>query len=111
MTAARLTCGNSTGYDGTMVPGCMPVCDACLQKWIDARPVAVARPALHFVGLRGDEYVRAQRVFGRPDFVHIGWDLRAQREIAPGDIVVFARGSADQVPQARSFPDIIERGA
>lgn len=45
MTAARLTCGNSAGYDGTAAPGCMPVCDACLQKWIDARPVAVADQA------------------------------------------------------------------
>lgn len=66
------------------------------------------RTALHFVGFRGDEYVRAQRVFGRPDFIHIGWDLRAQREIAPGDVVVFARGSADQAPSTRSFSDIIE---
>lgn len=71
--------------------------------------MAELRPALHFVGFRGDEYVRAQRVFGRPDFIHIGWDLRAQREIAPGDVVVFARGSADQEPQARSFPDILEK--
>ena len=39
----------------------------------------------------------------------VGWDLRAQREIAPGDVVIFARGPADQEPQARSFPDIIER--
>ena len=71
--------------------------------------MSAPRPALHFVGFRGDEYVRAQRVFGRTDFVHIGWDLRAQREIAPDDVVVFARGSADQVPQARSFPDILEK--
>lgn len=73
--------------------------------------MSAPRPALHFVGFRGDEYVRAQRVFGRPDFIHIGWDLRAQREIAPGDVVVFARRPADQVPQARSFPDIVERDA
>lgn len=25
------------------------------------------------------------------------------------DVVVFARGSADQEPQARSFPDILEK--
>lgn len=66
------------------------------------------KPCLHFVGFRGDEYLRALRVFGRPDFIHIGWDLRAQREIAPGDVVVFAKGPADQAPALRSFPDIVE---
>ena len=68
------------------------------------------RPALHFVGFRGDEYASACRVFGRPDFVHIGWDLRAQREIADGDTVVFARGEDGQAPAVRSFPDIVEAG-
>jgi hypothetical protein len=68
------------------------------------------RPALHFVGFRGDEYRSARRVFGPPDFVHIGWDNRAQREIADGDTVVFATGDAGQTPAVRSFPDIIERG-
>jgi len=66
------------------------------------------RAALHFVGFRGDEYLSARRIWGRPDFFHLGWDLRAQREIAPGDVVVFARGPADQAPQVRSFPDVVE---
>jgi hypothetical protein len=60
------------------------------------------------VGFRGDEFHRAQRVFGRPDFVHIGWDLRGQREIADGDVVVFAKGGHRQMPSAKSYPDIIE---
>ncbi len=47
---------------------------------------------LHFVWFRGDEYNRACRVWGKPDFIHIGWDRRAAREIAKGDTVVFARG-------------------
>lgn len=64
--------------------------------------------ALHFVGFRGAEYVSAVRVWGRPDFFHVGWDLRAQREIAEGDVVVFARGPSDQAPSVRSFPDIVE---
>lgn len=63
---------------------------------------------LHFVGFRGDEYHRAIRIFGRPDFIHIGWDLRAQRKIAEGDVVVFAKGDEHQVPATRSFADIIE---
>lgn len=48
------------------------------------------RPALHFVGFRGDEYHSAVRVFGSPDVVHPIWDVRATMDIAPGDTVVFA---------------------
>lgn len=73
--------------------------------------MTTARPALHFVGFRGDEYASARRVWGRPDYLHIGWDLRAQREIAAGDVVVFAKGDADQAPRQRSYPDIIEGSA
>jgi hypothetical protein len=64
---------------------------------------------VHFVGFRGDEYARALRVFGTPDFIHRGWDLRAQREIAPDDVVVFATGSFDQVPRRQSFNDLDEK--
>lgn len=66
--------------------------------------------ALHFVGFRDERYLTAVRVFGAPDFIHRGWDLRAQREIAPGDTVVFANGSADQVPRRMSYNDIDEEG-
>ena len=65
--------------------------------------------ALHFVGFRGDEYLRACRVFGTPDFIHQGWDLRARREIADGDIIVFAKGEYDQEPSPRSFNDLNEK--
>lgn len=69
----------------------------------------MTRPAVHFVGFRGDEYARACRVWGNPDFIHRGWDLRAAREIADGDTVVFARGPYDQQPCVRSFNDLDER--
>lgn len=65
------------------------------------------RSCLHFVGFRGDEYLSARRVFGVPHYFHIGWDLRAQREIAEGDTVVFARGNWDQPPSRHNYPDII----
>jgi hypothetical protein len=65
--------------------------------------------AVHFVGFRGDEYTRACRAFGSPDFIHRGWDQRAQREIAPEDTVVFAKGSFDQVPRRQSFNDLDEK--
>ena len=45
--------------------------------------------ALHFVGFRGDEYLRAVEVF-------------------PGDVAVFAKGTADDAPSVYSFPDIRE---
>jgi hypothetical protein len=40
------------------------------------------RPAVHFVGFRGEEFNSAVRVFGQPDFVHRHWDVRAQQEVA-----------------------------
>ena len=47
----------------------------------------------HFVGFRGDEYHRAQRVFGPPDFVHHVWDACAvsMAQECPGT-VIFAKG-------------------
>ncbi|RMB54973.1 hypothetical protein C8J44_0205 [Sphingomonas sp. PP-CE-3A-406] len=65
-------------------------------------------PALHFVGFRGDEYLRAIRIFGPPDFIHVGWDSWAKLDVAAGDVVVFARGTFDDPPSAYSFPDIYE---
>ena len=62
--------------------------------------------AVHFVGFRDDRYWNAVRVWGEPDFIHRGWDLRARREIADSDTVVFATGPADQEPRVRSWNDI-----
>jgi hypothetical protein len=66
------------------------------------------RRCSHFVGFRGDEYASAVRAFGLPDFIHVVWDARAQREIADGDLVVFARGDHDQPLAARNGNDIRE---
>lgn len=73
------------------------------------------RPCVHFVAFRGEEYWSAVRVWGRPDFIHMGWDRRARREIGDRDIVVFAKGTeADPFPvnprtgREMNFPDIIE---
>lgn len=49
--------------------------------------------ALHFVGFSGDEYHRAIKVFGKPDFVHRLNDARAHAEFMPGDTIVFANGA------------------
>lgn len=67
------------------------------------------RPCVHFVWFRGEEYWSAVRVWGRPDFIHRGWDRRARREIAPDiDTIVFAKGPHDQEPRPRNFDDIDE---
>lgn len=62
--------------------------------------------AVHFVGFRGDEYVRAVRVFGKPDFIHRVNDPRFRHggEIGCNDIVVYANESESKVTQY-SFDD------
>lgn len=62
--------------------------------------------AVHFVGFRGEEWWSAIKVWGKPDFIHIGWDRRAQREIIPGDIVIFAQGDWTQPVSEYNFPDL-----
>lgn len=63
---------------------------------------------VHFVGFRGEEYWSAVKAFGPPDFIHRGWDMRARREIADDDLIVFATGPADQQPRVKSYDDIRE---
>lgn len=56
---------------------------------------------LHFVGFDPRDpmkIARASRVFGAPDFVHRLWDVRAACDIAPGDTVVFAKGTEADKP-------------
>lgn len=64
------------------------------------------RMALHFVGFNDDRYWSAVKVFGLPDFIHRGWDMRAQREIAPGDTVLFASGDDRQEMRRKSYDDL-----
>ena len=49
---------------------------------------------LHFVGFRGDEYLSAIKVWGKPDFFHRVFDDRVRfgGEVGDGDTVVFANG-------------------
>jgi hypothetical protein len=52
---------------------------------------------LHFVGFRGEEYVSAVKVFGKPDFYHKVFDRRSQEDFDPKiDTMVFAKGSEDK---------------
>lgn len=71
----------------------------------------VVHPCVHFVGFRGEEYWSAVKVWGVPDFISPGWDLRARRELADGDTVIFAFGPSDQEPRVKSYPDLKEESA
>jgi hypothetical protein len=68
-------------------------------------------PVVHFVGFRGEEYISAVKVWGRPEYIHRGWDRRARREISENDTIVFAFGPHDQKPRDRNFDDITEEPA
>lgn len=67
--------------------------------------------AVHFVGFKDprltkdERFERARKVFGSPDFLHRGWDMRARREIMDGDTIVFAKGDWRQEPSPYSFDD------
>lgn len=61
--------------------------------------------ALHFVGFRGDEYSRACRVFGQPDFVHCHWDRRAVAEFCAGDVAVFSGSQAPEYVEPFTYDD------
>lgn len=59
----------------------------------------------HFVGFKGDEFNRACRVFGKPDFIHRMHDKRATAMFMPGDRVVFANGTDVPSNSVFSFDD------
>jgi hypothetical protein len=42
------------------------------------------------VGFRGNEYHSAVKIFGKPDFYHPKFDIRAKADITEGDTVVLA---------------------
>ena len=70
----------------------------------------MTKRAVHFVGFRGEEYWSAVKVWGLPDVIHFHWDMRAQREIWDGDIVVFAKGEKYvDAPSPYNFDDSNQR--
>lgn len=67
--------------------------------------------ALHFVGFTDPmRYFRAVLVFGEPDIVHRYWDVRAVKEIAEGDVVVFANGNEHDQPREHAYDDSANTG-
>ncbi len=53
---------------------------------------------LHFVRFKGEEYLSAVQVFGKPDFFHRQNDIRLLYggEVAENDILVFANNSENK---------------
>jgi hypothetical protein len=66
------------------------------------------RRAIHYVGFRDDRYLNALRIWGGPRVIHRWWDRRAAREIADGDVVIFAEGDWQQEPRKWNAPDLDE---
>lgn len=69
---------------------------------------------LHFVGFvhpdqgKDQRYHNAVRAFGKPDFVHRYWDVRASHEVMPGDVVVYTgakKCDPEQAPHPHAFDD------
>jgi len=44
---------------------------------------------VHYVGFRGDEYVRAYRIWRGPAYIHKVYDERVFTEVGDSDIVIF----------------------
>ena len=63
---------------------------------------------VHYVGFRGDEFLRAKRIFGGPVMIHPRWDRRALHDVGEDDVVVFATGDEHQ-PLRPSFETYDER--
>lgn len=72
------------------------------------KDVNIPGKQIHFIGFRDDRYWNAVKVFGRPHFIHRGYDLRGLREIGEEDTIVFAEGEHDQEPRKKSYNDIEE---
>ena len=67
--------------------------------------MAEPKPAVHFVGFRGEEYWSAVRIWGRPGFIHRRNDPRMRRELHPADTVIFANGTEAR-PSDRNGNDL-----
>ncbi len=61
--------------------------------------------SVHFIGFRGDEFNRAIRVFGQPDFIHMWHDHRMYGDVGDGDTLVFANKANPNVISQYSWQD------
>lgn len=57
------------------------------------------KSSVHFVGFRGDEFVRAVRVWGWPDFIHAWHDHRMYGDVGPDDVIVLGPKGKEEISQ------------
>ena len=79
-----------------------------MEAYVSAEDVAPR--CVHYVGFRDDRYWSAYRIFGGPRFIHRRWDQRARRDIAEGDVVIFADGDEHQPIARHNGNDLDEAG-
>ena len=60
---------------------------------------------VHCVGFRGEEYNRAVRVFGLPDFIHLVHDRRMYGDVGDGDLLIFGPKADPNVLSEFSWQD------
>jgi len=66
---------------------------------------------VHYIGLRGDEFVRAFRLFGGPAMIHRVHDIRAVSEIDPEtDLAIFAGREREDRVRPIPGPDVTGPG-
>jgi|GEM_PF-1098392 len=71
--------------------------------------VDMTKQCTHFVGFRDPQrWANAVLIWGEPDIVHHVWDNRARREIADGDVLVFAKYDPEK-PSAYNYDDSNQR--
>jgi len=66
---------------------------------------------VHYIGFRGDEFTRAQRLYGGPVMIHRVNDIRTQSEIDPDvDLAIYANGERED--RVRQIPgtDVVGPG-
>ena len=69
----------------------------------------MSNPTLHLIGFRGEEYWSARRIWwGMPVMIHRVHDQRAQRDIGPDDVAVFANSERPDVVRQFNGNDIDE---
>lgn len=66
---------------------------------------------VHYIGFRGDEYVRAYRLFGGPAMIHRVNDARTQSEIDPErDLAIYSGKEREDRPRDFIASDVTGPG-
>jgi|TARA_R100000388_G_C7215802_1_gene146091 hypothetical protein len=65
---------------------------------LERKEVMMIKKIVHFFGFRGDEYNRAKKIWGEPDFIHPVHDRRSYIEIdKDNDVLIFANKERPEI--------------